>query len=62
MLLYIKHLFNKGTIARKEGCGRKTKVTDEICQIVEQQMRLDDEMTASQLYVLLKGMGHRLRL
>jgi len=47
MLLYVKHLFNKGNIARKEGCGRKTKVTDEICQIVEQQMPLDDETTAS---------------
>ena len=47
MLLYVKHLFNKDTIAHKEGCGRKTKVTDEICQIVEQQMPLDDETTAS---------------
>jgi len=62
MLLYVKHLFNKGAIARKDGCGRKTKVTDEICQIVEQQMCLDDETTASQLYVLLTGMGHRLSL
>ena len=61
MFLYVKYLFNKDTIAHKEGCGRKTKVTNEICQIVEQQMRLD-ETTASQLYVLLTGMGHRLSL
>jgi len=31
-------------------------------QIVERQMRLDDETTASQLYVLLSSLGHHLNL
>ena len=55
-------LFTEGTIARKEGGDRKTKITPEIRNIVEQQMHLDDETTTSQLYILLSGMGHHLNL
>ena len=56
------YFFTEGTIARKEGGGRKTKITPEIRNIVEQQLHLDDETTASQLYILLSGMGHHLNL
>jgi len=56
------YLLTEGIIARKEGSGRKTKITAEIHRIVEQQMRLDDETTASQLYVLLSSLGHHLNL
>ena len=43
-----------GTIKRKEGSGRPSKVTSEVKQLVEQQMRLDDETTAIQLFFLLR--------
>ena len=52
----------QGTIARQAGSGRRTVITDEIRRIVEEQMRRDDETTASQLHVLLTGMGYTLNL
>jgi len=51
-----------GTIAKCQGSGRKTVITDEIQQVVETQMRRDDETTASQLHVLLAGLGYQLSL
>ena len=42
-----------GSIARRVGSGRHTKVTAEIKQIVEEQMRKDDGTTAYQLHCLL---------
>jgi len=52
----------QGTIARQAGSGRKTVITEEIRRIVEEQMRKDDETTASQLHVLLTGMGYTFNL
>lgn len=42
-----------GTIARKEGSGRPTKVTPQVLATVEEQMNKDDETTALQLHKIL---------
>ena len=46
-----------GSIARRVGSGRPSKVTSKIKQIVEEQMRRDDETTAYQLHRLLSEKG-----
>ncbi len=51
-----------GTIARKPGSGRPSKITAEIKEIVEAQMRADDETTAVQLHQLLKSKGYNISL
>ena len=53
VLKFLKRYIITGTIARQPGCGRPSLVTEEIKQIVEVQMRLDDETTAYQLHTLL---------
>ena len=50
------------TIARKSGSGRPSKVTREVKEIVEEQMRKDDETTARQLHKLLQDKGYNLSL
>jgi len=57
-----KRFLATGTIARRQGSGRKTVITEEIRQVVEEQMRRDDETTASQLHVLLTALGYQLSL
>ena len=42
-----------GYLGKLEGSGRRSKVTDEVKLIVEQQMIVDDETTAYQLHKLL---------
>ena len=59
---FIKRFFSRGTIARQPGSGRKTKITEEVRKVVEEQMRRDDETTASQLHVLLTRSGYNLDL
>lgn len=59
---FINRYLATGSIARQPGSGRKTKVTPQIQQIVENQMRTDDETTASQLHVILAQLGHRISL
>lgn len=51
-----------GSIGRRIGSGRPSKITGEIKQIVEQQMRLDDETTAYQLHRLLTEKGYSISL
>ena len=52
----------EGTLARRPGSGRKNVITDEVQQIVEEQMRHDNETTASQLHVHLTSLGYTLKL
>ena len=59
---FLKRYFETGTIARRPGSGGKTKITDEVKRIVEEQMRCDDETTATQLHVLLVSHGYQLSL
>ena len=58
----LKKYRETGTIARRPGSGRPTKITQEVLRIVEQQMRRDDETTAVQLQKVLADEGHSLSL
>ena len=51
-----------GTIERRPGSGRPTKLSIELLRIVETQMRKDDETTAVQLHKLLVSLGHEVSL
>ena len=51
-----------GTVARRPGSGRPAKVTETIKTIVEEQMRKDDETTASQLQKVLADHGYNVSL
>ena len=44
-------------VFRLPGGGRRSKITPSILKIVEEQMRLDDETTALQLYQILLSKG-----
>jgi transposase len=49
-----------GTIARRPGSGRPSKVAGEIEQLIEAKMQKDDETTVEQLQKLLQSQGHTL--
>ena len=59
---FLRHYQKSGTIGRSPGSGRRSKITEEIRQIVEDQMRLDDETTAYQLHALLTSKGINISL
>ena len=59
---FLKRYEVSGTIARRAGSGRPTKITSEVKQIVEEQMRCDDESTAYQLHALLIRLNYSLTL
>ena len=59
---FLKKFLQTGTISRRLGSGRPTKVTREVKEIVEQQMRQDDETTATQLHELLVSKGYSISL
>ena len=50
---FIKRFLETKSICRKEGSGRPSKITDQVLELVEEQMRKDDETTAVQLHSLL---------
>ena len=51
-----------GTTHRIPGSGRRSKATEEVRRLVEEQMRKDDETTAVQLHALLLDEGFQLSL
>ena len=51
-----------GSLSRRAGSGRPSKVTAEIREIVEEQMQRDDETTAHQLHRLLRQRGHNISI
>ena len=57
---FLKVYCETGSINRHPGSGRKTKASTEVRQIVEEQMRKDDETTAVQLHHLLETKGYKL--
>ena len=59
---FLKWYESRGTIKRKPGSRRPSKVTAEVKRTVEEQMRLDDETTATQLHALLNCRGNSLSL
>ena len=50
------------SICRRSGSGRPSKLTAEVKAIVEEETRMDDEMTAHQLHQLLLSRGYRISL
>ena len=58
----LKRYVLTGSIGRKEGSGRRSKVTEAIKVLVENQMREDDETSALQLHRLLHSKGHYLSI
>ena len=54
VLKFLKHFNETGSIKRREGSGRPSKIRPQMKQLVHEQMRSDDETTAIQLYALLK--------
>ena len=54
---FIARFQKTATIARKEGSGRPSKITDRVRELVERRMREDDETTATQLHTLLSSCG-----
>ena len=59
---FIQRYQQTGTIARKPGSGRPSKIASEIKAIVDEQMRTDNETTAVQLHALLKLKGYDISL
>ena len=59
---FLKKYEATGSIRRRVGSGRPSKVTAEIKEIVERQMRTDDETTAYQLHRLLTEKGYSISL
>ena len=47
--LFLKRFLQRGTIARKPGSGRASKLSPTILQIIERAMQEDDETTATQI-------------
>ena len=50
---FIKRFIATGSMSRKEGSGRPSKITERVLELVERRMREDDETTAVQLHILL---------
>lgn len=59
---FVKRYHQRGTITRKPGSGRPTKITEEVLKIVEDSMLEDDETTAVQLHAILSEKGVSLSL
>lgn len=50
---FLKKYERTGSIGRKEGSGRPSKVNDKVKEIIEAQMQADDETTIAELQKLL---------
>ena len=50
---FLKKFADTGSIGRRPGSGRPSKITPAIKAIVDQQMEEDDETTAIQIHALL---------
>ena len=59
---FLKKYRETGSIARRSGSGRPSKVTAAVKLLVKEQMRKDDETTAHQLHALLRSKGFTLSL
>ena len=54
---FLIHYRKTGSIEKSAGSGRRSKISEEVRNMVENQMRLDDETTAYQLHSLLTSKG-----
>jgi len=62
MAKFIRRYLATGTIAWRKRSGRRCNISDDVKGIVEEEMRRDDETTASQLHVILTRKGYHLNL
>ena len=53
VVYFLNNFRRTGTIVRHPGSSRPSKITVEVKEIGEQQMRLDDETTATRLHRIL---------
>ena len=54
---FLKRFENRGTISRHHRSGRPSKITEEVKRILEAEMQLEDETTATQLCRFLAQQG-----
>ena len=54
---FSKNYLETKSICRKDGSGRRSKITVRVLELVEEQMKKDDETTAVQLHSLLSSHG-----
>ena len=59
---FLRNYAHTRSLARREGSGQPSKVTSEIQEIVDRQMKIDDETTAYQLHKLLVDNGHTMSI
>ena len=59
---FLRRVEETGSLERRPGSGRPSKVTPQVMAIVEVQMQRDDETTATQLRALLLRKGYKLSL
>ena len=59
---FLKKYEETGSVVRRPGSGRPTRITSQVLEIVEKQMQKDDETTAVQLQRILVESGHPLSL
>ena len=59
---FLKRYCSRGSIARKPGSCRLTKITQEVLSIVEEAMTLNDETTAVQIHYILRERGIEISL
>ena len=57
---FLRKFEETGSIGRRPGSGRPSKITAEIKALVEDQMRKDDETTAYQLHGFLVSQGYQI--
>ena len=56
----IKKYKMNGTLSRLPGSGRRFKLMPDILAIIEEQMRVDDETTATQLVKIVNAVGYNI--
>ena len=57
---FLAKFIESGSVARKPGSGRPSKVTAAVRKIIDETMRTDDETTAKELQRQLPTRGHHL--
>ena len=55
--LFLARYRARGTLMRKPGSGRPSKITERVKELVEASLRVNDETTATQLYTMLHDHG-----
>ena len=59
---FLTKYLQTGSIGRRPGSGRLSKITEEIKAIVDEQMNKDDQTTAYQLHCLLVSRGYNISI